>query len=79
MQEYSAGIAQTLLQNAMKGNLASLRCLFELAQRSQEETDEGKARLTRSIASELAAEPQWQDESTEAKAETGIGGREPEG
>ena len=79
MQKNSTGIADALLLSAMKGNVASLRYFFELAQGSQKEMDVGKARLTRSIASELAAEPQWHDESTEAKAEVGMGGREPEG
>jgi hypothetical protein len=78
MQENSAVIADALLQSGMKGNMASLRYLFELAQGSQGETDVGKSRLTRSIASELAAEPPWHDELTDAKAKTGMGGREPE-
>lgn len=76
IQENTAGIAETLLLNAMKGNLTSLRYLFELAQGSQEETAVAKRRLTRSIASELAAEPQWHEELTDGKAQTGIGGRE---
>lgn len=79
MQKHSTGIAETLLLNAMKGNAASMRYFFGFAQGSQEEADVGKTRLTRSIASELAAEPQWHEESTEAEAETGMGGREPEG
>ena len=79
MQQDSVWIAQTLLQNAMKGNVASLRCLFELAEGSQEELGVGEARLTRSIANELAEEPQWHDESTEETTVIGMGGREPEG
>jgi hypothetical protein len=59
-------IVNSLLNGAIRGNVNSGKFLLTLAEWRQEVDDEGAKRVIRSIASELAAEPEWQGEPDEA-------------
>ena len=69
LEEHGAAIAEALAKSAMKGNPASARALVAFSEgRFRVEEDAGK-RERRSLASALAAEPEWKDEPVEAAAE----------
>jgi hypothetical protein len=78
VDENGKGIADSLLQGALKGNVSSTKLLLSLAESEQEQEAAGKSRYGRSTAQALAAEPQWQDLVPEAGAKTQGGSREPE-
>jgi hypothetical protein len=71
LEENSSEIAKSLLANTLKGNVSSIRMLMELAGGPAESGKAGTKRRFRSIAKELAAEPEWSDDAIEAAAETG--------
>ncbi len=80
VQDNGAEITESLLKRTLGGDFSSAKLLISLAQpRAEKEGTRKKTRRGRSAALELAEEPQWQDEETEATAETGFAGREPEG
>jgi hypothetical protein len=79
LEENSEAIAVSLGNHAKEGHIQSTKLLLELADRSTEEEGEEPSRPLRDWAGEVAAEPEWQGEMSEEAAETGAGGREPEG
>jgi hypothetical protein len=66
-------IAQSLLDHTLKGNVQSARLLVALAEGPTESVDAEETRDRRSVATELAAEPEWKADAQESGAE------EPEG
>jgi hypothetical protein len=79
MEDKAGEIADALYGDLLGGKLLSARLLVELAKGSAEAAEAVTMRPFRSLALELAAEPEWPGEVLEAAAETGIGSREPEG
>ncbi len=79
LEEHSEKIANSLLNSTLGGNASSARLLFSLAEGQVDCEDEVAMQGLRSLAEELASEPQWAAEVTEAFAETGFGQREPKG
>jgi hypothetical protein len=77
--ENSEKITASLLKGMLAGKAGSGKLLLDLAEQEPENEDEGKNRRGRSAASDLAAEPEWQEPLSEADAETDPGSREPEG
>jgi hypothetical protein len=73
----SRKIAQRLLSKAIEGDLKSAMLLLSFAELEPEPEGAGKIRHKRSVALELAAEPKWPGEATDA--EPGTGDREREG
>jgi hypothetical protein len=78
MDEKATEIAQFLLNNTLDGQVPSARLLVELAEGDVGAEEALTMRPFRSVALELAAEPQWKGEETEAGAEMCSGPREPE-
>jgi hypothetical protein len=74
----SEGIAESLLQGALAGNVSSTKLLLSLAEGAVSVGDKGPLEAKVSMASIWAAEPQWQGEISEWAAEAGPGSREPE-
>ena len=72
-------IAESLSTHAKNGHLQATKLLLNLADRNAEAEAAEAPRLVRDWAGELTEEPEWQGEMSEAEAETGFGGREPEG
>jgi hypothetical protein len=68
-----------LCRDSLGGNASSAKLLFALAEGQMDCEDEGVMQCLRSLAEELAAEPEWAAEVIEATAETGFGQHEPEG
>jgi hypothetical protein len=79
LEENSIAIAVSLAEHAKQGHIQSTKLLLDLADRSTEDEGEERSRPLRDWAGEVAAEPEWQGEMSEEAAETGAGGREPEG
>ncbi len=75
----SKKIAKALLDKTLAGNSTSARLLLSLAEGQIDCEDEAVVSRVRSMAEELASEPEWNGESDEAKAKTGLDQREPEG
>jgi len=67
MDENAAGIAQLLCDSTLHGHMPSARLLVELAQRNVEAVEALMMRPGRSLAQDLAAEPEWQGEEPEAE------------
>ena len=78
VDEKAPEIAKSLYESTIKGHVLSARLLVELAEGDVEAEEAMTMRPLRSIALELAAEPQWKGEETEAGAEMCSGPREPE-
>lgn len=79
LEDNSEEIAQALLDKTLGGNTTSAKLLFALAEGQIDCEDEVVMRRLCSLAEKLASEPEWAGEDLEADAETGLGGREPEG
>ncbi len=75
----SKKIAKALLDKTLAGNSTSAKLLFALAEGQIDCEDETVVSQLRSMAEELASEPEWIGELDETEAETGFGEREPEG
>lgn len=70
--KYSAKIAQKLYDSLIEGNLTSAKLLFALAEGQIDCEDEAVMRPLYSYAEKLAAEPEWQGDSTmETRLEDG--------
>ena len=78
VDENAEKIAKALLASTILGHVLSARLLVELAEGDVEGEEAMTMRPLRSIASELAAEPQWKGEETEEAAEAYYGPRKPE-
>jgi hypothetical protein len=74
VQDNGARIANSLLKQTLGGDTSSAKILISLGEpRGEKEGVRKKNRRGRSAALELAEEPQWRDEETEATVETGFG------
>jgi hypothetical protein len=69
-------IARSLYDRTLIGNTLSVRLLVGLAKENTHTEEAVLTRPHRSLATHLAAEPEWPGE---ADMETGVGSREPEG
>jgi F0F1-type ATP synthase membrane subunit b/b' len=78
VDEKATEIAESLLNSTLDGHVLSARLLVELAEGNVEAEEAMTMRPLRSMAADLAAEPPWRGEETEAAAETCSGPREPE-
>ena len=65
----SREIAKALLAKTLEGNSTSAKLLFALAEGQIDCEDEPAVQRLRSLAEELAAEPQWNGELEETEAE----------
>lgn len=79
VEQYNKTITKSLFGMTLSGDLKFAHLLMSLAELQPELEEAGKVRRLRSEALELAAEPEWQGETTEDEAETRAGSREPEG
>jgi hypothetical protein len=79
VDEKAAEIAKSLYDSTLDGHVLSARLLVELAEGNVDAEEAMTLRPLRSLASDLAAEPQWPREELEAVEETGAGSREPQG
>jgi hypothetical protein len=79
VDENATEIAKSLLDSTLDGHVLSARLLVELAEGNVEAEEAVTMRPLRSLALNLAAEPQWPGDAPEPAAETGASGREPEG
>lgn len=77
--ENSEKITASLLKGMLAGKAVSAKLLLDLAVQEPENEDEGRNRRGRSVASDLAAEPEWQEPVSEASADTEPRSGEPEG
>ena len=66
LEENSSKIAKSLLKSTLGGNASSARLLVSLAEGPAESGKAGMKRRLRSIATKLAAEPEWSGETMEA-------------
>ena len=71
-------ITESLLKGMLAGNVKSRDLLFSLADGGVGGDESGTGALRVSVANAWRAEPEWGGETSEASAETGWGGREPE-
>jgi len=78
MGDRGSKLAEELMKRAMRGDPKSTNMLAELAKKEADVMEALERGPLRSQALAWAAEPPWQDELDEEKAETGIGVREPE-
>jgi thioredoxin-like negative regulator of GroEL len=78
LDENSAKIAKSLLDNTLAGSVQSARLLLELADREVGRQDAETTERHYSQADQLAAEPQWTGEVVAAAVKTGAGGQAPE-
>jgi hypothetical protein len=76
VDERATEIAQSLYESTMDGNVVSARLLVELAEGNVAAGDAMVVRPLRSLALDLAAEPEWPGV---ADVEAEVGSREPEG
>jgi hypothetical protein len=74
----SERITASLLKEILGGKLGSGKMLFDLAEPQAEKEGVSKRQLSRSVATELASEPEWQELMTDAPAETTGESRESE-
>lgn len=78
LHDHGLEIAEALRKSSTQGHIQSAKFLYELAKLQEELGKTESARQIRSLASELAAEPEWDAESSEESAEIAGGRREPE-
>jgi hypothetical protein len=71
LEKYSEKIAKSLLDSTLDGNASSAKLLFALADGQIDCEDEGVVQRLRSMAEELAAEPEWVAGGKEEAAGTG--------
>jgi len=71
-------IVDKLVESALKGHTGCAQLLVKLAGEPDDGVENGKKRRVRSWAKALAAEREWNGESSEEDAEIGSGRREPE-
>jgi hypothetical protein len=76
VDERATEIAQSLLKSTLKGHILSARFLVELAEENVEAEEAMAMQPVRSLALDLAAEPEW---PSETDVDVGVGSREPEG
>lgn len=67
LEANSKKIAESLLQKTLAGNTTSAKLLFELAERKIDAEDEPVMKPLRSLAEELAAEPEWTGEEIDSE------------
>ena len=77
LTENSEKIAKSLLDGILKGNAASAKLLFALAEGRIDCEDERTMQRLCSFAEKLASEPEWNDDEIEAAAEKGFDECEP--
>jgi hypothetical protein len=77
LEDQSMDIALALGKSSAEGHILSVKFLYDLAKLQQELGTADAARRVRSLASELAAEPEWDAEPNEHAAQTASGTREP--
>jgi hypothetical protein len=68
LEKNSEQIANSLLQSTLDGNASSAKLLFALAEGQKNSEAKGMKRRVRSMAVELAAEPEWNAGAIEAAA-----------
>jgi len=73
LEDHCEVMVKWLLAGTLYGDASSARLLFSLAEGQSESEAEGVIRTLRSLASELAAEPEWKDGEIEASAEASLG------
>ena len=73
----SVRITNSLLDKLMQGDVACGKFLIELADERNDGEDKAEIDPPRSIAQELASEPEWQGEPDEDETETGVDQVEP--
>jgi len=78
LHDHGQEIAEALRKSSAEGHIQSARFLYDLAKLQEELGKTEAARQIRSLANELAAEPEWNAESSEESAEIAGGSREPE-
>ena len=78
VDEEAAKIAKSLLDSTLQGHVLSARLLVELAEGNAEAEEVLTMHPRRSVALDLAAEPQWPGETEEPVADLDAGTREPE-
>jgi hypothetical protein len=71
-------VRSTLLENALLGNESCTRLFVEMSEDIEQVCAGEKELPGISLADSWLTEPEWGDESSEAKAETAAGSREPE-
>jgi hypothetical protein len=71
-------IAQSLLDSAIGGHVLSARLLVELAEGQADPEEAENKRSQRTLAMDLAEEPQWEGDSLETQAEIARASHEPE-
>jgi hypothetical protein len=79
LQNNCMEIAAGLAKNSMEGHIQSSKFLYDLADENQKLGGSEIHERLHTLASELEAEPQWHEESSEETAESTGGSREPEG
>lgn len=79
LQNHCMEIAAGLAKNSMEGHIQSSKFLYDLADENQKLGASEIHERLHTLASELEAEPQWREESSEETAESTGGSREPEG
>lgn len=78
LEENSDKIAKSLVDKTIAGNGTIAKLLIGLLDGQADSEDEAATERPRSLAKELASEPEWDGELDEAEAETGLGRRERE-
>ena len=58
----SRKIAEALSENGKKGQLQSIKFLYELSEQDAQSDEQSGAQKMRSLAAELASAPEWRDE-----------------
>ena len=72
LKEHSEKIAESLYNNLVEGNVTCGKLLIALAEGQIDCEDEAVVNRLRSMAEELASEPEWDGELDEAEAEAGL-------
>ena len=78
LEDSGLDIAMALGKSSIGGHIQAVRFLFDLAKLQQELGQTEKAQRMRSLASEWAAEPEWNGEKSTDSAEAASGGSAPE-
>jgi hypothetical protein len=79
LEQYVLGVvSMMLLENVLLGDVKSANKWTGLSEKSEQANASEKELPGISIADAWLAEPEWVGESSEAKAETAAGSREPE-
>ena len=79
LRDQGREIARALGERSKEGSIPSIKLLYDLTRGHQEPANAEEAGQFRSLADELAAEPQWPGKLSEEDAETASRSREPEG